>query len=85
MLVLISFLGLHSCVDIFMRGMFRGGDMCLGSLFWVTKSFPCMMFLYSVCCFLVCECCICIVLYDSWDVIGSSLCASFFVVGCTIG
>jgi hypothetical protein len=32
-LVLISFSGLHSCVEIFTRGMFSGGDMCLGSYF----------------------------------------------------
>ena len=38
-LVLISFSRLYSCVDIFTRGMFRGGDMCLRSLFWVKKSF----------------------------------------------
>ena len=42
------FLGLHSCVKIFMRGMFRDGYMFLGSLFWVKKSFSLMVFSYSV-------------------------------------
>ena len=34
-LAMISFQGLHSYVEIFMREMFTGGDMCLGSLFGV--------------------------------------------------
>ena len=51
-LVLISFSGLHLCLEIFTRGMFRGRDMCLESLFWVEKSFSRMIFSYSACCFL---------------------------------
>ena len=42
------FLMVHSCVEIFTRGMFRGGDMCLGSLFWVKQSFSFMVFSYIV-------------------------------------
>ena len=53
MLVLISFSRLHSCIENFTRGMFRGGDMCLGSLFWIKKLLFRMMFSYSVCCLLV--------------------------------
>ena len=44
---------LHSCIEIFTSGMFRGKDMCLGPLFWVKKSFFCMMFSCSVFCVLV--------------------------------
>ena len=53
MLVLISFSRLHSCVEIFTSGMFRGGEMCLESLFWVNMSFPFMMFSYVLCWVLV--------------------------------
>ena len=52
-LVLIYFSRLHSCVEIFTRGMCRGGNMCLGSLFWVNKSFSFKVFSYIVYCFLV--------------------------------
>ena len=65
MLVLIYFSGLHSRVEVFTRWMFRGGDVCLGSLFWVKK------IIFYNCIFLgiVCEYYTCVELHDVWGII----------------
>lgn len=45
-LALISFSGLHSCVENFTRGMFVNGDMCLRYLFCVKRSLSLIVFSY---------------------------------------
>ena len=62
-LVLMFFQGLHSCVEIFMRGMFRGGGICWGLYFGFTSHFQlwCFHILYVVfgySMWVLCLCCV---------------------------
>ena len=66
-LVLIYFSRLHSCVEVFTRGMFRGGDMCLDLVLGKKIKF---LWCFNIFYFfgIICEYYICVVLSYFWEI-----------------